>query len=445
MPTVRLTKRNIEAAMRSQRARAELDGKVREVILWDDQLKGFGIRLAPSSRAYWLVLMRIGVGGSKAKFSKKYFDDYESLAPDKAREKASALLFEIKSGTDLKEKTRVERRKALEVYSSGKLKDVWKKYFEKQNKPGRYWHEVKRRFEGEIIPVLKPDTLVSNISKKDIISLLDAKETVTRSGARLHYAALSPFFKWCVQREIITQSPMAGLSQPKPYASRDRVLTDEELLLVWKAASDLPYPWGPFYKLLILTLQRRDEVANLPWSELTIKRGEWIIPSARTKNGKEHLVHLSNWSIDILGSMASVGESGETFVFTTASKVVDRKRFELPISGFSKAKLLLDAKIKELNHGRAIPEWRVHDLRRTGATGMGALGVAPHVTERILNHTSGVTGGLVGVYQRFEYVAERRDAMSKWANHISQLILDDMRREREGANVIAFERGIGAN
>lgn len=76
---------------------------------------------------------------------------------------------------------------------------------------------------------------------------------------------------------------------------------------------------------------------------------------------------------------------------------------------------------------------------------MGALGVAPHVTERILNHTSGVTGGLVGVYQRFEYVAERRDAMSKWANHISQLILDDMRREREGANVIAFERGIGAN
>ena len=431
MPTVRLTKRNIEAAMRSQRARAEHETPAREVILWDDQLKGFGLRLSRSGRAYWLVLMRIGAGGTEAKFSKKYFDDYESLAPDKAREKASGLLFEIKSGTDLKEKTRVERRKALEVYASGKLKDVWKKYYEKQHKPGRYWHEVKRRFEIEIIPFLKPDTLVSNVSKKDIISLLDAKEIITRSGARLHYAALSPFFRWCVEREIITQSPMMGLSQPKPCVSRDRVLTDEELLLVWKAASDLPYPWGPFYKLLILTLQRRDEVANLPWSELDTKRGEWIIPGARTKNGKEHLVHLSGWALDILGSMVSVGESGKVYVFTTASKVVNRKRVELPISGFSKAKLLLDAKISELNGGRAISPWRVHDLRRTGATGMGALGVSPHVTERILNHISGATGGLVGIYQRFEYGVERRKALADWSNYISELVLQTMQNERE--------------
>lgn len=176
---------------------------------------------------------------------------------------------------------------------------------------------------------------------------------------------------------------------------------------IWSAAEATPYPFGPFYKLLLLTAQRREEVADLRWNELDLAKGTWLIPNERTKNHKEHLLHLSKPALQVLGRLPVLDSE---FVFTTT--------LTTGISGYSKAKRKLDAlaRIDKL--------WRVHDLRRTAASGMAMLGVQPHIVERILNHISGSTGGLVGVYQRFEYEDERRRALLAWGQHIDRLVSD---------------------
>jgi integrase len=141
------------------------------------------------------------------------------------------------------------------------------------------------------------------------------------------------------------------------------------------------------------------------WSELDIPGGTWSIPSARTKNGKEHIVHLSPQAT---AELSALEKQNSEFVFTGTGKT--------PISGFSKAK-------RELDNALPIEAWRVHDLRRTAASGMARLGSEPHVIERVLNHVSGATGGLVGVYQRYEYLEERKAALEKWGEYIAQLAI----------------------
>ncbi|WP_052699129.1 site-specific integrase [Hyphomicrobium sp. 99] len=424
----KLTRQAIEKAYRSRVV----------ATLWDADLRGFAFRISPKGKASWLVKRRLGEGGRNAKQILFVFGEYPVMDLDAARTEALKLIASIAEGVNPQNDKRRLKNKQHEAYANGKLRDVFQLWFEKHAKPdtnppkGAYWYEVRRRFNVEVIPKLGSETLVGDITRKDITALIDNKERITKSGARQVFNAMRPFFKWCLSRDIIPIDPMDSLTPPERYQDRDRVLTDKEIVLVWSAASDLPYPWGPYFKLLLLTLQRRDEVAQLPWSELDLARKhEWIIPGSRTKNGREHLVHLSGWAVNLFHSMAD--KAGTTYCFTT-KKVGDR---EFPISGFSKAKAAIDAKIKKLNGGNPIPPWRVHDLRRTGATGLAGLGIAPHITERILNHISGpAVGGLTGIYQRFEFVDERREALRRWANHINDLLLEDMRREREANNVV---------
>lgn len=183
------------------------------------------------------------------------------------------------------------------------------------------------------------------------------------------------------------------------------------------------YPFGPFYQLLLLTAQRREEVAAMSWPEMKLGKteGEWIIPKERTKNGKEHLVHLSPSVVSILYGLPTISK----FVFTTNGTT--------PISGYSKAKAKLDKLIAtecaSLDAGQSAnfcqqifqSEWRVHDLRCTAASGMAELGFQPHIVERVLNHISGAQGGLVGVYQRFEYADERKRALEAWGNRVTEI------------------------
>ena len=144
----------------------------------------------------------------------------------------------------------------------------------------------------------------------------------------------------------------------------------------------------------------------MQWSELDLRARTWTIPKERTKNGKEHLVHLSPQALTIINGLQQI--EGCPFLFSTT--------YDTPISGYGKAKLKLDSMMPD------VPAWRVHDLRRTAASGMAALGFQPHVVERVLNHISGAQGGLVGVYQRHEYLEERKRAIEAWGSYLSQLV-----------------------
>lgn len=408
--------------------------------LWDTSLKGFAFRLSAKGKGSWLIVRRLGEGGSKAKQVWYVFGEYPVMDLDAATTEAHKLIASIADGINPQNEKRKTRNKQHEAFANGKLKDVYQQWYEKHRAddwetPGTYWYEVGRRFNVEVLPKLREQTLVSDISKSDITTLIDNKERLTKSGARQVFNAMRPFFKWMRVRELIPFDPMEGLSPPDPTEARDRVLEPEEIAKLWEAANHTALPYGQFYKLLILTLQRRDEVAGMQWRELDNRDKTWIIPGSRTKNGREHLVHLSPlaWSIieDLAAKAPVVAEGRFAYPFVFPATPTSY------ISGFSVAKQTIDETIEEI-FGRSLEPWRLHDLRRTGATGLASLGVSPHIVERILNHISAKdVGGLTGIYQRFQYAEERKEALLKWSSYVQRLPLNES-RELQAKELIAL-------
>jgi integrase len=219
-----------------------------------------------------------------------------------------------------------------------------------------------------------------------------------------------------VNRGDLERSPLDGVEPPPPVAARDRVLSDEELALAWKCSSKLGGPFSGFFKMLILTAQRREEVAGIDWSELDRTGRIWTLPGYRTKNGKPQLLPLSEPTFQVLDNIA-VGPTWprQGLVFSTTGTT--------PISGFSKAKLKLDTLMREnLAAGADLTPWRAHDIRRTVATGLQRLGVRFEVTEAVLNHLSGAKSGIAGVYQRHDWATEKREALEAWGSHVRCLV-----------------------
>jgi integrase len=165
-------------------------------------------------------------------------------------------------------------------------------------------------------------------------------------------------------------------------------------------------------KMLALTLQRRSEVAGMRWSEINWAEGLWTLPAARTKNASEHIVPLPGAAMDILEAMKATKFANSDYVFTGTGRSA--------VSGFSKVKRQLDALLTAEN-GDAIPAWRLHDMRRTGASKMPRLGVALPMVEKVLNHTSGSFAGVVAVYQRHDFQDEKRHALETWAQFLARL------------------------
>ena len=239
-------------------------------------------------------------------------------------------------------------------------------------------------------------------------------------------------FKWARDRGIIETNPIADLKGPAPLASRKRVLSAGEIRALWTSTAALDWPFGPLYRLLLLTGQRREEVAAMHWSEIDMRRAVWTIPPERTKNGEEHEVDLAPQALAILESLP--GER-KGLVFSTTGTT--------PVSGFSKVKARLDGLMagelpRQADGGsecRDMKPWRNHDLRRSMATLMGdELEIDPGVIERLLNHLSGSQGGLQGIYQRQQYRGKRKAAMLAWGAFIERLVSD----KNAPPNVVAF-------
>lgn len=258
---------------------------------------------------------------------------------------------------------------------------------------------------------------IHSITKRDVIDLLDdiadSGRVVTANRIR---AYLNKFLNWAVERDIIPMSPATGVKPAAKEASRDRVLTDDEIRWFWAACEAEGFPWGPLGKVLLLTGQRLNEAAQITDGE--IKGDLWHLSADRTKNGRAHDVPLSKAARDVLASVDRIaGKPG--FIFTTTGST--------PVSGFYKARAALaeameQAAAKDRGEPVEIPRWTFHDLRRTAATGMARLGIAVRVTEAVLNHVSGTGGGIVAVYQRHDYADEKRAALDAWARYVTQLV-----------------------
>jgi integrase len=240
---------------------------------------------------------------------------------------------------------------------------------------------------------------VDGIRRADVIRLLDK---IADNGAPIQanrvLAYLRRLFNWCIERDLITGSPVSGLKAPAREHSRDRVLSHQELQAIWVGAEQMGYPFGPMTNFLILTGQRLNEVATAPWSEFDLDKAIWKLPGSRTKNGRAHIVHLSPSSIEIISQLPKI--NGSDWLFTTTGTT--------PVSGFSKAK-------KRLDSLSGTSDWTFHDLRRSFATHVTeALGCSPVVVDKILNHVSGSVKGVAAIYQRGEYLEERKATLEKW-------------------------------
>jgi integrase len=280
------------------------------------------------------------------------------------------------------------------------------------------------------------DKPVASIDSDDIFSAVDEARRVGIPGitvrsrsisdarGRALFAALSGMFSWLKRQRRVKSNPCAGVDRPAGPEARDRVLTADEIRWFWRAcenvdaplASGAPRPFGPLLKVLLLTGQRRNEVAGMTRDELSEDGATWNIPGSRTKNGRAHIVPLAPLVRELIASVS--GKPGK-FVFTTTGRT--------HVSGWSRTKARLDAAMlaiarQERGEDAAIPPWRLHDLRRSAVTGMVELGVAPHVVELAVNHISGTRAGVAGIYNRSEMLPKRKEALDRWAAHIAGLV-----------------------
>lgn len=401
------------------------------LFLFDTDNKFFGVRASPlgkrGQKVSWLVQE-----WRKGKLQRAVIGDYFKMPLEKARSEALSRVADPDTPLDTKnrEKRQRERTEAAEAV----LGPTVEKYLTKKEQPNRYWRELRQSLERDLVGPLGADKRLTDIRRRDLREVIEAKP---QAMGRYLYAIVRPFFAWCITQELIEVSPLDGVEQPKPVKKRDRKLSDAEIQVLWQATGeeDRSSPqikdamFNAFFRLLLLTAQRREEVGGIRWSELNLTNNTWTIPKERAKNGKEHLVHLSPQALAVIATIARVEDC--PFLFSGNGTT--------SIKGYSKAKERLDAKMAQIA-GEAdapfkIPAWRTHDLRRTAASGMAKLKIPPHITERVLNHISGEQGGLRGVYQVYEYEEDRKAALEVWGNYVEALVSNTTE-----SNVIPFTK-----
>jgi integrase len=247
------------------------------------------------------------------------------------------------------------------------------------------------------------DRKIQDITSKDIRDLLKGvASTKPAASIRLH-STLRALFNTAVEMEVISASPCDRVKTPAQNKSRDKVLTDAELAAIWRAAEAMGGPFGAVIRMLMLCAQRRNEVSEMEWGELDLPRATWTLPGGRAKNKHSHEVQLAPEVCRILESMPRIGDR---FVFT--------------LDGVRGVAMSTRAK-RNLDSLSGVRDWRLHDLRRSCASGMARLNTPPHVIDRILNHVRGAMSGIAKIYNRFDYNDERREALARWAKHVASI------------------------
>jgi integrase len=403
MATAKITKRLIDGLV----ADAKSAGKT--LYRWDETLTGFGVLATKTGATSYFVEYRLG--GRNAPNKRLSIGKHGALTPEEGRRIAKEMLGKVAAGRDVAQEKRDGQRKL----AAGSFKDIAERYLSLNGNGNKCWPETRRLIEWDAIRALGNKPIVT-ITRSDIAMLLDNVSSRSPSVARALFAALRPMFRWATDRGIIEHNPILDLRGPPPLAKRKRTLDEDELQAFWRATALLDWPFCPVYRLLLLTGQRREEVAGMRWEELNLNDGVWRLPSKeehqpqRTKNGQEHIVDLSIQSLLILNDLP--GER-RGLVFTTTG--------ETPVSGFSKVKMRLDVLMSRELCG-PVRLWRTHDLRRTVSTMMAEhLGIDEGVIDRIQNHITGTRDGLKGVYQQQQYRAKRRQALHAWGAHIDRL------------------------
>lgn len=407
----------------------------KDALHFERTLKGFGVRItkggqrAGAGRRVWLFQYRAG-----AKVRRQVIGEWPNMTAAKARKAAEQLRGASRGGADPVAERRAARaataaaesaaraRKASDAFTVDLLIGEWQRVRLAERSPS-YQQEAPRRLRAGLKRWL--DTPAAALNRKAAQTALDAAAAgqgpVAANRIRAYARAC---FGWAVKRDMLPSSPFANLLAPAEETARDRVLTDAELGRVWRASAGLSEPWRGLLQTLILTGQRRGEVAGMVWRELAADWSTWTIPADRSKNGHAHDVPLASIIRDMLANRPRLKDY--EFVFSSGRKPRSGADVGTAPTGFGRMKLALDALLREpAADGKptkpALSAWTIHDLRRTVATGLQRAGVRLEVTEAVLNHVSGSRSGIVGVYQRHAWTDEKRQALQAWAEHVQKI------------------------
>jgi integrase len=363
-------------------------------VWWDDSIVGFGIRLRAGGARKWVYRYRIG-----GKQRSIILGSATSVPLSVAKKNASTLEARVRLFDDPaldRQNAKLEADNTFGVLAAQYLatrKPEWRPATFKQNE--RHLNKYAR-------PLHRVQ--IAAVSQRNIANLLNsiAAEAGDVTANRVR-ASLGAFFGWVIREGIrLPEGNIAAYTNKREEKSRERVLTNAELKAIWSACSDNDF--GAIIKLLVLTGQRKKEIGWLRWDE--VHDEQIVLPSNRTKNGRTHIVPLSDAAKAIVSGCR---RDGRECVFG---------RSDTGFGGWNEAKKALDARMT----GKPLQHWTLHDLRRTVATRMAELGVQPHIIEAVLNHVGGHKGGVAGIYNRATYDKEKREALNLWAEHVTALI-----------------------
>jgi integrase len=401
----------------------------------DDLVSGLAIRVTDKGKKTFVLVARYPGSTNPTRRS---IGEYPATSLQAAREEAKSWLLMLKRGLDPKEE--IERvksenlRKRANSFSAvveDYLKDI------KTRQRNRHSEQDGREIRRELLErkdkagaVVWTNSwakkAIANVTDADIAELIGAiRERPAPGMAYNTWGHIKAIFSWAMWPERrqgygLLINPTQHL-QPKHFKLSKtvsvRVLSDDEIKAYWAAATALPYPLGPFYKLLMLTGQRKAEVSDAQWPEFDLKKKLWTVPPERFKSGQSHIVPLSDDAMSLLGDLPDPpDEDGGDFLFSTT-------RGQKPINGFSRAKEALDKAMLEIlrneNADATLPDWVFHDVRRTVRTRLSALRVNADVAEMVIGH--GKTG-LRRVYDQHGFEPEMREALDRWAAALKQIV-----------------------
>jgi len=392
-------------------ARLELPPGRSELRVFDEDLPGFGVRLRAGGKRTWIVQYRNASGKTQT----ATLGSTAVVNATRARQAAKQNLANITLGGDPQAKKAEQRARAAETLGAVATRFL---RHQQERLKDRSFEQIETHLKKHWAPL---DGLpVHEITRRTVAARLG--EIAAERGpfaANRARTTLSGLFTWAMKEGLVDANPVLGTNRQADEQARDRVLSDAELVAIWKACRDDDH--GRIVRLLILTGARRDEVGDMAKAEISLDARKWNIPRERTKNSRAHELPLSDLAIGILKpATLREGREERELIFGDGAG---------GFSGWSKAKAAIDERI-----GAAAAPWRLHDLRRTAATRMADLGVLPHVVEAVLNHVSGHKAGVAGVYNRALYAAEKRRALDLWAAHIEAIVAG-----RPASNVIPLK------
>ena len=365
--------------------------------VYDAEVPGLTLRISASGVKSWSFTYRM-----HSKSRRLTLGEYPGVSLKLARDRAREARASVQRGGDpVEDKKEEERERQLNGFEAC-ANDFIKKYCKPKLKT---WKQIERAFERFAIPAFK-DRPVRDIRRRDIVELLDKVSAKTPGQSNHLRAYLSKMFKWLIEREVIEINPVTGVARRWKSQPRSRILNEVELVALWHATERMGGAFGACTRFLMTTGVRRDEASFLRWDELD---GDFAaLPASRMKGGRDFKVALSSTARGIAEGMPKLGD----FISTTDGRS--------PISGWSKAETKLDEYMAE-ELGEPVADWRLHDLRRTLASGLAMLGVRAEVIKRVLGHAANANDVTAVHYLWHNYDAEALEAVESWAAYLAKL------------------------